>query len=93
LTFEAAGRAGIDPGPYKLRELCWLADGRNRAEWDQTALMCSALFNQIRDPKRKRLPFAPSDFHPYHETQRPGLKLNKRNRPILRKMFDTVGAK
>ena len=89
--FETAGRAGVDPGPYKLRELCQMADGRSKAEWDQTAVLACALYNAIRDPKRKRQPFTIADFHPFETRQKkPGVRLAKRNRRILRGMFDAA---
>ena len=42
-----------------------MADGRSKAEWDQTAVLACALYNAIRDPKRKRQPFTIADFHPF----------------------------
>ena len=42
-----------------------MADGRCRADWDHTASLLSMMANANRDPKKRRRPFNPLDFHPY----------------------------
>lgn len=38
--FEAAGVAGVEPWGYSLRELRWMADGRERRAWDRAGAVC-----------------------------------------------------
>lgn len=66
LCFELAGIAGIDPRPFSLRQLNWLADGRRIDEWNRTALQCALFVNAHRDPKKGK-PFQLATFHPYME--------------------------
>ncbi len=53
----------MDPGPFTLRELVWMADARQLDEWNHTAAVLAMLANTHRDPKKTR-PFKPADFHP-----------------------------
>lgn len=41
-----------------------MAEGRRRAEWDQTALLCAVSVNS--NPFRKGQPVKPEQFNPYH---------------------------
>ena len=60
----------MDPRPFTLRELTWLADGAERARWDHTALLWSVLANWMRDPEKRGEPFTPFDVHPYRRKPR-----------------------
>ncbi len=51
------------PGPLTLRELVWLAEARQRDQWNHTASVMALIANVNRDPKKGRLA-KPDDFHP-----------------------------
>jgi hypothetical protein len=40
-------------------------DARRTHDWDQSALIWSAIANTARDPKTQRKPFSPGIVHPY----------------------------
>ena len=63
MIYELAGIVGLDPGPFTLRELVWMAEGRRRELWDHTASLLALLYNVNRDPRRSRA-MRPEDFHP-----------------------------
>jgi len=43
-----------------------MAQGRLRAQWQQTATICTILANANRDKKKRARPFEPNDFIPAH---------------------------
>jgi len=55
---------GIDPGPFSLRELVWMAEGRRRDEWSRTAQILATLYNLVRDPKKRRKPWTAAELDP-----------------------------
>ncbi len=59
---ELAGVAGMDPGPYSLRELVWMVEAGRREAWNHTASLMALMANCHRGPKQK--PFNAQDFHP-----------------------------
>lgn len=61
---EFAAVLGCDPSGFTLRSLSRMALFRQRADWDRTASLLSALYNLNRDPSRSR-PMSPADFNPY----------------------------
>ena len=70
MIYELAGMIGVDPGPFTLRELVWMADGRQREAWNHTSQLLAMLFNAHRDPQ-KTSPAKPADFHPLLERASP----------------------
>lgn len=56
----------VDPRPFTLRELLWMAEGSQKAAWSRTSAMMAMHANINRDPKKSR-PFKPSDFDPFRE--------------------------
>src|SRR5690606_37726841 len=62
LVHQLAGLVGVDPGPYTLRELVWLAEGRQTEQWNHTSAVLAMLANVHRDPKRRS--YQPADFLP-----------------------------
>lgn len=46
-----------------------MAEGKGRARWAQTAMLCTLIANANRDPKRGRA-FKPDDFDPYAKLDR-----------------------
>lgn len=55
-----AGRVGVDPGPFTLRELWWMDQGKSKAWWDHTSHILAALC-----PDK-----IPADFHPFYRDRR-----------------------
>ena len=43
---------GVDPGPFTLRELVWMADARQTDAWNHTAAVLAMLANTHRNPKK-----------------------------------------
>jgi len=46
-----------------MRELVLMSEGKQKAEWDRTSLVCTILANANRSSKTKA--FKPDDFNPY----------------------------
>ena len=47
-----------------------MAEGRQKAEWGQTASIMALLANCHRDPKKRPRPFAPDEFMPRAKPRR-----------------------
>ena len=63
MIYRLAGVVGVDPGPFTWRELAWMAEGRERVEWRQTALLAAVTNNtQAARPGDVR---QPSDYDPF----------------------------
>ena len=58
----------MNPGPFTLRELVWMVEGRGKFEWSRTASLMALAANLVRDPKKGKAA-SPSDFNPF--AQRP----------------------
>lgn len=63
MVYRLAGRAGVDPDPRTLRELHWMAEAADRANWKHTSQVLAAIVNS--NPYRKGKAATPSDFDPY----------------------------
>ncbi len=77
LGYRLAGIAGVDPGPYSLRQLIWMADGAAQERWNHTAQLLATLCELQRNPKRRSQPFTADEFHPYLRTRRRGTPLTR----------------
>ena len=75
-VFTLAGRAGVDPWDYSLRELVWMAHGKNMAMYDHAAWICMHIPSFSKE--RKVL----ADFHPMLREQQ------KQSAAGLRKFID-----
>jgi hypothetical protein len=64
LIWQTAGVLGVDPGPLTLRELAWMVEARRTDQWNHTASLLALLASIHRDPKKRRAPFTPAEFHP-----------------------------
>lgn len=62
--WEMAGVVGVHPGPFTMRQICWMSRGKSREAWKHTASLLAMIVNVNRDAKRSR-PVAPRDFDPY----------------------------
>ena len=54
---------GINPEEYTLRELDWMATGRNKHDWMIHSQHLALHANVNRDPKKGK-PFSALDFNP-----------------------------
>lgn len=77
----------MDPRPFTLRRLVDMARGRQRDEWDRTSTVLAMLANLHRDPKKRRTPYRPADFHPMETQRRRGLRLGKSTMGVLKKIM------
>ncbi|MGE0606565.1 MAG: hypothetical protein AB7O62_05500 [Pirellulales bacterium] len=69
MIYELAGIVGVDPSPFTLRELAWMAEGRQRESWNHTSQVLAMLFNAHRD-RQKTQAAVPADFHPLSKKKR-----------------------
>ena len=37
----------MNPGPFTLRELIWMADGRGKSEWAHTSLLATVVAGKV----------------------------------------------
>ncbi|HBO45785.1 MAG TPA: hypothetical protein DD670_18050, partial [Planctomycetaceae bacterium] len=84
LLWELAGVVGVDPGGLTLRELFWMAEGRDRNAWNHTAQLLAMIYNAHR-AKTARV-MKPSQFHPLgHDKETPVPKT--KDLSILKEVF------
>lgn len=57
----------MDPRPFTLRELKWMARGAGMQVWEPSSEILCLLANINRDTKKRRAPFKPSEFNRYSE--------------------------
>ena len=81
-----AGIIGLNPGPFTLRELVWMADGHQTEAWNHTAALLAMLANTHRDPKKTRA-FKPSDFHPGTRREKPKEAVPRVDISVLKTVF------
>lgn len=66
-------------------------EGRDKAQWYHTSGLIAAFYEQNRDRKKRKEPFAPSDFNPYEIKKKSELKVKeidpKMGFMILKSMF------
>lgn len=67
LCYELAGIIGVHPGEWTLRGLAWAAKGKQKEAWDHTSSLVAQQYSIHRDPKKRREPYQPRDFHPFYE--------------------------
>lgn len=57
-----------------------MAQGRQRAQWERTALLAAIGANPYRDAKKHKRPFAPSEFNPFSnqptKPEKPKIKIS-----------------
>ena len=53
----------MNPGPFTLRELDWMAKGKRFDSWDRTSLVAATIHNSFRGPGDK--PMAAAEFNPF----------------------------
>lgn len=54
-VWKCAGILGISPGPYTLRHLKWMVQGRREETWDMVSILATRIFPEApyRNPYRK----------------------------------------
>jgi len=72
LIYELAGVLGINPDPFTLRELLWMAEGKGRENWNHTAALLATMINIMRSKGRPAI--KPSELNPYLRKPRPILR-------------------
>lgn len=80
MIWKLAGMVGLDPTPYTLRELWWMAHG----SWQQTAAILATLANAHRDQKKHPRAVQPADCNPLEPKRPRGIMLTSRNIRMLR---------
>jgi hypothetical protein len=63
----------VHPGAWTLRQLLWAAHGKQKESWNHTAALIAQQYSIHRDPKKRREPYKPKEFHPYTEKPKPKL--------------------
>jgi hypothetical protein len=80
---------GVDPSPYTLRELAWMRDGKEKADWIHTTAMVITIANCNRDPKTKPLLF--EDVYPFYDKAAPKVEKTEAeyafDREVAKAMF------
>jgi hypothetical protein len=84
LIYQAAGVAGVNPGPLTLRELIAMAEGARRERWSRHAELLALIANCHRDPDKQRTPFTAWDFWPFDD---PRPEQPKHSVHILKDLF------
>lgn len=64
--YRLAGILGVDPGPFTLRQLADMADGRRRSEWLHTSALLAMLFNTTPHKGEGK---SPDDFFPFDKEE------------------------
>lgn len=60
---------GCEPWRWTLRELLIAADAKQSQQFDAIACLMALTANLNRDPKHRRSPYEPREFHPWHVAQ------------------------
>jgi len=68
----------VNPEPFTLRELLWMAEAVQREHWQHTSCILALIANVNRDPRKGRA-FRPADFDPFAATARDGIPLTTDN--------------
>lgn len=64
MIFEAAGIAGVNPWRYTMRELYWMANAKQYADWNWASNLIATLINVNVD---KRNQVTPDQCHPFRQ--------------------------
>ena len=67
-----AGYISINPDPFTMRELCFMAEGKQRQEWEHTAAICSLVHNSGRKKKDMKGPDFFNQMIPKERKSEPG---------------------
>jgi len=71
LCYELAGVIGVHPGEWTLRQLIWAATAKQKETWGHTSTVVAQHYSIHRDPKKRRHPYQPHEFNPFHEKPKP----------------------
>jgi len=81
---ELAGAVGVDPGPFTLRELFWMAEGHDRHEWGRASSLMAMIANAHKGKKGRWV--RPAQLNPYERDRPPGIPLTTDNIRILKSL-------
>ncbi len=62
ICFRLAGIAGVDPLPLTMRRIKWMADAKDRADWDKWSALLAITLNCHVE---KKYQVKPHDMNPY----------------------------
>jgi hypothetical protein len=48
-----------------------MTEGKSRGDWGIASVILAAIYNTVRDAKKRPKPFTPKDFNPYAEDTKP----------------------
>lgn len=68
-----------------LRDLCIMAEAKQRERWNHTATLLATMINLTRNPKKSQ-PAKPEDFNPFIKKEPPP-KLKGNDLKILKDIF------
>jgi len=74
----------VNPDPFTLRELVWMAESKQKEAWSHTSSIMALTANCHRDPKKTRR-FRPDDFNPFAARRRQGIPLTADNVGLLKR--------
>lgn len=80
----------MDPAPFSLRELVWMAEHHQSTQWNHTSLIVATVLNARLGVKRQHL-VKPQRIHPYHRRQRRKAVSGDDAERILSKTLGTPG--
>ena len=63
-----------------------MAEARLETEWARASALLALIANVNRDPRKARA-FRPDDFNPFAEARTTGVKLDKGNIHVLKRVF------
>ena len=85
LIFQCAAIAGVEPWPYSLRQLLYMAQQKQEVHWERTAWVAYHIV-AVNSKKRHK----PADFNPYYQaTKRKPRKKGNLTHSKLHAMFGT----
>lgn len=95
-VFRLAGGCGVDWRGLTMRQLWYMADGKERGAWSMTSAVMALIANCNRDPKAHPRPFSPDEFSPFGKPanrQRKAIPHSDKSMKTLGGMFDKMFSK
>ena len=65
--YELAGIVGVDPKPFTLKKLFWMAEAKERSEWNRFSVLIAKLHNVNQTKKSDLISF--EQAHPFYLQQ------------------------
>lgn len=67
LTYFLAGVIGVHPGPFTLRKLLWMSNGKERSDWNKFSVLVAKIHNVNCTKDSELIDF--KDVHPDYITE------------------------